>query len=58
MAEGLPHLSIEEIDDSIKVLSIMRDAVASNPELERSFRLVLTEIHNVARNARDLSDGE
>lgn len=57
MAEGLPHLSIEEIDASIKSLTIMRDMV-TDPKLETSFRLVLTELHTVARNARDLSNGE
>ncbi|WP_332619239.1 hypothetical protein [Aurantimicrobium sp.] len=58
MAEPIPHLSIEEIDESIQVLSVMRDAVASDPKLEQSFRVVLTELHNVARNARDISDGD
>jgi hypothetical protein len=56
MAEGLPHLTIEELDASIKALSTLREFV-TNPELETSFRLVLTELHTVARNARDISDG-
>ncbi|AVR56963.1 hypothetical protein PBI_TRISCUIT_91 [Microbacterium phage Triscuit] len=53
-----PHLRIEEIDESIQVLSVMREAVSSNPELEQSFRVVLTELHTLARNARDISDGD
>ena len=52
-----PHLTIEELEASIKTLTIMR-GIITDPQLEESFRLVLTQIHTVARNARDISDGE
>lgn len=49
----IPHLAIEDLDAGVRVLETLR-SMGDNPERDAAYRLVLTEIHQVTRNARDI----
>lgn len=54
MADDHPHLTIEDIDATIRTLGILRRiTLAEQYELALAYRLVITEVHTIARNARD-----
>ena len=55
MADDPPHLTIEDIDATIRTLDILRRITpAEQHELALAYRSVITEVHTIARNAKDL----
>lgn len=50
-----PHLTIEDAESTIRVLETMRP-LNDAPDRQAAYRLVLTEVHNVIRNARDIGN--
>lgn len=51
-----PHLSIEQLEAAVQVLQSLRDPRDYHSERANAYRIVLTDIHQVIRNARDISD--
>jgi hypothetical protein len=54
--EQIPHLPLEDVEASIQVLEVMR-SLNDDASRQGAYRLVLTELHTLARNARDISNG-
>jgi hypothetical protein len=54
----LPHLTIEQLEDAAKVLKELRDPMDYHSERANAYRIVLTDVHQVIRNARDINNVE
>lgn len=51
-----PHLAIEHLIDTVAVLDALRPTEVDG-ERASAYRLVLTDVHEVIRKARDINDG-
>lgn len=52
-----PHITIEDAEASVRALDELRQ-LNDDPDRQAAYRLVLTEVHQVIRNARDISNGQ